>query len=422
VSNLRSVAVVAASGLLSACDPAAFVEASTPTDAGFISSIDNPDFVQTKVDLKPVSTQWNGTMSFEIQVTSSGHQISNGDLRVITFNGDGPALPNRVSGFGSVTDERLAARPDMEGVYSSSTPPARVDLHTQGLRLGYTPMNVQLARVQPNGALQLNEFGAPRVSLDPNVRLVPVQAVVTYHTINGDGELGEGMDRQALPHQLAFWDRVPSPDIAIITDGSYGEITSAIWPMEWYRRDAAGQYLVQTQAAPDTIWDKCGVQFRLVNYFALQVPLRNVRPQVGDADADPNRFWPVGSLNDAPSRDNLRLAQEHAKFWDGVVTAIFVDRVGLEPGNEVGRAFRESSTILVSLTDGSGEDGVVGHELGHLSGLGDAGGLDTNYSVMVSPGPGTEPTPRECARMNEWALNFSPFWQSPPPQDPNDGP
>jgi hypothetical protein len=407
-----------------ACQPQVRIETGNPAAGGelaFVSSIDNPDLTVTDVPLKVVPTQWNGPMPVEIQVTNSGHMVANGDFMVVTANGDGPALGNETSGYASVNDEELPARPDAEGTYTAPNSPARVELVSEGLRLGYNWLNAQLVQVRPNHSRDY-DFPNPRLSLDPNVALVPVEAVVVFHSKDADGKMENGMSQQGLIPQLAFWDRVPFPEKTVFTDGTAGEIKSVQNAMAWHRRDAAGQYRIGTQAAPDTVWDKCGVQFRLVNYFELQVPLRNVFPARGNDQADANRFWPIGTVDDAPLRENHRLATSDPRHWDGTVTVIFMGRVGFNDAPEVGRALIGLSSIGVSLNDGGSSDGVVAHELGHLSGLRDADGDEKDaqgnpkYDVMVGLGPGTEPTPAECAAMKRWADGHRDFWNHPPPR------
>ena len=56
-----------------------------------VVTIDNPDFLQSGVDLPPSQTKWNGPMAREIDTNPNGVLVSNGDFVVRTSQGDGPA-------------------------------------------------------------------------------------------------------------------------------------------------------------------------------------------------------------------------------------------------------------------------------------------------------------------------------------------
>lgn len=393
------------------CTPVTIFQTGQHVGDDIVVSLDNPDFTEQNVILTSANTKWNGVMARSIDVTSQGFSVGNGDFQVYTWDGDGPAKSNGVSYFASVSDEELPARPDAEGYYASDQPPTIVDLQAQGLRIGFTAMRVQLFQIEPNHS-RPTIFTTSRVRLDPKVALIPIEAVVVYHDKDAQGSLDLGMEFQRLPQQLAFWDHLPAVETTNITDGQYGELTSVIHAMSWYRRDKDGQYRVGTQAAPDTIWARCGVQFRLVNYFELQVPTRNVIPVRGNADQDSDRFWPDGTFDDQPLYANIDLAKRDPRHMEGTVLAIFMQRVGFPDAPEVGRAIEYRQAIGVSLNDNRSTDGVVAHELGHLSGLRDTS--DTkNYNVMINPGPGIIPTDAECERIQKWADAFTKFWTEP---------
>jgi hypothetical protein len=94
---------------------------------------------------------------------------------------------------------------------------------------------------------------------------------------------------------------------------------------------------------------------------------------------------------------------------EGPIVAIFMKRVSFEDAPEPGRALTYRQVIGVSLTDGDGTDAAIAHELGHLSGLGDAKGTEKDaagkpmFDVMVQHGPGVHPTAAECANIRPWA-------------------
>ena len=207
-----------------------------------------------------------------------------------------------------------------------------------------------------------------------------------------NGRLNDGMEQQSLPQQLALWDHLSPAQTTNVTDGQFGELTSAIHAMNRYRRDGEAMYGVGTQTAPDTVWARCGVQFRLVNYFELQVPVRNVYPSRGNGDAD--RQWPIGTVDDAPLQENADLVKRDPRHIDGAITAIFMGRAGFSDAPETGRALSSRRVIGVSLSETRGTDGIIAHELGHLSGLGDAKGTEKDaagkpkYDVMVQVGSG----------------------------------
>src|SRR5258706_10375807 len=227
-------------------------------------------------------------------------------------------------------------------------------------------MLVKLFQIEPNHSTP-TVFTTSRVRLDPKVALIPIEAVVVYHDKDSQGLLDLGMESQRLPQQLAFWDHLPTVQTTNITDGQYGELTSAIHAMSWYRRDKNGQYDVGTQTAPDTVWVRCGVQFRLVNYVELQVPTRNVNPVRGNADQDPDRFWPNGTFDDSPLRENVDLARRDRRNRHGTDTGMFMNRMGFPDAPEGGGALMGQFAICFSLGGNRGTDGVGAHEVGHIS-------------------------------------------------------
>ena len=383
-----------------------------------IVTLDNPDFTEFKVQLTPANTQWNGVMARTIEVTQSGFSVANGDFKVSTQDGDGPEKSNGISVFGSVGGEDLPARPDNVGTYASNIPPAEVELKAQGLRVGYTPMLVRTYQVEPNHTTPVH-FTSSRVKLDTNVILVPIEVVVVFHDKDADGRLNNGMESQRLNQQLAFWDHLPVWQTTNVTDGQYGEITSVMHVMRWYKRDAEGNYRVGTQTAPDMIWSPCNVQFRLVNYFEMQVPIRNVFPARKD-DPDTDKFWPLETIDDTPLRENVDKAKRDPHHMEGPVMVVFMGRAGFPDAPEVGRALIGLDAIGVSLNDSRSSDGVIGHELGHLGfgdKHGDANEKDANgknrWNVMVDPGPGIRATDAECNKFRQWANKFKRFWTEP---------
>jgi hypothetical protein len=381
-------------------------------------SWDNPDVVERGLTLTQASTKANGMVERVITVGPNGVSVSHGDFFIDTSQGDGPALPSGLSVFGSVRDEELPARPDAVGVYSSNQPNPAVDLWAHGLRVAYAPLAARVYQVEPNGS-RPETFTTLRLRLDPKVALVPIQAVVVYHKKDSQGAFDGNTQEQRRPAQLLFWDHWPEIETARQTEGQFGETTLTQHVMRWLRRDADGRYNVHTQMAPDAIWHRCDVQFRLVNYFEMEVPTRNVNPAHGDEEADPDRFWPMGTVDSSPLQDNLARVRKHPRYMEGVTTVIFMGRVSFSEAPEVGRALQGQDAIGVSLVDGRGTDGVVGHELGHLSGMGDAKepGKDPSgkplWDVMLGVGPGVDPTDGECKNMRGWADRKIKFWMEP---------
>jgi hypothetical protein len=342
-----------------------------------------------------------------------------GDFIVRMSRGDGPAKSNGTSVYPAVANEDLPASPDADGHYASDQAPATADLQVNGLRVGHNVLIAQLFQIEPNHSSP-TVFSGTRVRLDPSVSLVPVEAVVLFETKDGGGRLNNGMEQQRLPQQLALWDHLPAVETINITDGQYGELTSVTHKMQRYRRDANGVFSVGTQASPDTVWQTCGVQFRLVNYFELQVPLRNVFPVRGNGDE--NSHWPIGTNDDAPVQDNASRVKRDPRHMDGTVTAIFMGRAAFSDAKEVMRALPSQGVIGVSLIETRSSDGAIAHELGHLSGLRDADGTEKDsagtllYDVMIQTGPGTTPTATECLLMSKWAPSYKKFFANQPKQ------
>lgn len=398
-------------------NPGPSVQTGKRVNDDVVVTLDNPDFMEVGVALKPAQTKWNGTMAREIDTTPGGVSVANGDFVVRTWRGDGPAKSNGTSVFPAVGDEDLPARPDADGHFASDKPPARVDLQASGLRIGFTPLLVQLFQIEPNRSSP-TFFQASRIRLDPDVALVPVEAVVVFHDKDENGRMNDGMEQQSLPQQLAFWDHLSPVQSTNETDAQFGELTSAVHAMTRYRRDAEGMYRVGTQSAPDTVWARCGVQFRLVNYFELQVPVRNVYPSRGNGDAD--RQWPIGTFDEVPLEENADLVKRDPRHIDGPITAIFMGRAGFSDAPEIGRALPSRQVIGVSLSETRGTDAIVAHELGHLSGLRDANGTEKDaagrpkYDVMVQTGPGVHPTDAECLGIKTWARTLTKVFDALP--------
>jgi hypothetical protein len=404
-----------------ACDRGPRFQSGQHVGDDIVVRWDNPDFTEVGITLAPATTKWNGVMERTVDATPAGVVIGNGDFRVRTDLGDGPAMSSGVSVFASVREEELSARPDADGHFGSAGPSSVVDLVAHGLRVGHTPLAVRMAQIEPNRSFPA-PFTTSRVRLDTSVALVPIEAVVVFHEKDAGGHFDGGTESQRRTAQLMFWDHSPDVQTTNITDGQFGEITSAQHAMRWVRRDGNGRYGVATQMAPDAVWQRCGVQFRVVNYIELQVPHRNVRPAEGDADGDPDRFWPTGTVDDAPLRENVGLAKRDPRHMEGTVTVVFMDRVSFPDAPEVGRALAGNGAIGVSLSDNRSSNGVVGHELGHLSGLRDATGSEKDgagkpmFDVMVGLGPGVDPTDAECRRMKPWAEGFVGWWTKPHPR------
>src|SRR6478609_1265831 len=113
--TVKAMLLCACGGLLilfgSGCDSGPSVQTGKKVADDVVVTIDNPDFLQSGVNLPPSQTKWNGPMAREIDTSPNGVAVSNGDFVVRTSQGDGAAKSNGVSVFPSVGNEDLWARP-----------------------------------------------------------------------------------------------------------------------------------------------------------------------------------------------------------------------------------------------------------------------------------------------------------------------
>ncbi len=264
------------------------------------------------------------------------------DLMGVMSGGEGPAPGDGLSGTQASIAEALTPWSGTVGPFSSEGT-SSFNPYLAGLRVGKTPLKVGLDDAGTPAAFRVN------VALDPEVMLVPVQAVVFYDSfVPGIG---------TLPVQRALWDRVPTPDTPIqVPFGGevvkYRPLANSVMGGEqgpWEAR-MAGFNL------PDDVWAKCGVQFRLVRFLPIQVSKALAAPKNHGTISGPlHDFW-----------DFLKLQPQ---FKDsGLVTALFApfcsdtDAGGGQLAPPNGQTLPEHQFACVRW---SAPAAVLAHELGH---------------------------------------------------------
>ena len=157
-----------------------FETSDDPTRSAHTVTVDNP-LVFTNQTLKTVSTQWGGLRPQEVQTTAIGVANYNSDFWFESFGGDGAAGTNGLSLAASVMDRRFSG-PNSIGMWSANggaTHETTFRTEARGLRVGYTPMEVELRTRVPAST---SSGATSTVSLDPSVALVPVQVVALILT------------------------------------------------------------------------------------------------------------------------------------------------------------------------------------------------------------------------------------------------
>jgi hypothetical protein len=229
-----------------------------------------------------------------------------------------------------------------------------VTLVSNGLRVGYSPVEFQLFVTQPNRQRQIGAFPAELV-LDPSVLLVPVQVFVLFST--------EHPKTTSLSEQLALWDRVPTVTQRTVLDEP-GQLDAVVSFMSNWVQGGEGLpgnagLGPQRFILPDDVWCRCKIQFRLVNYTELQLDDASVSPK------------DTGQGLQAPLLQNLRTIRAHQNFIQNVPTMVFTSLCtpfGVAP---LGTLFTPTGITLPGQAIGcvsmaSPQRHTIVHELSHL--------------------------------------------------------
>ncbi len=295
-------------------------------------------------------------------------------MQMFVTGGDGVPNGDGTSGMlGSVAEDVVPyADPRNVGQTIDYAAPANADLYARGLRVGYTPLTITTRATLPHGGVLGPVLSQGTLRLDPSVILVPVQVVVVW----SDDDAVDPLLR-TLPAQLNVWDQwqpVSNP----FHGSDQGDLTVSSRTLDlWMDRktlsgwnglpySAYSRSYVDEQGSftgyftPDSIWQSCGVQFRLVNFLRMHV------------DRLHNK---VSNLTPGePCNDLLSMAGQLSGFLSEVPTVIFTrtysGQGGAIGGDTFGQTIDLGGTQPVSCLTwyASGPPAVLAHEVGHWTG------------------------------------------------------
>lgn len=253
------------------------------------------------------------------------------------------------------------------------------------------------------------------VKLDPSVDLVPVQVVVmrsaNYPALTD------------LARQLAIFDQIHAPTPVYVSNGQTGEfetvLRGSVPGVTWAapRNDAQVSYplyYANGYASPDSVWARCGVQFRLINYFEMTVPDKLMYPKEGDSNVPPEdpTYFPDGTWHGTPCTNRAALVEADPRNMNLIPTLIYSTRESFHGAVEVARAI--PGTVCAPFSAGVYPT-LLAHEFGHLGGLPDCSSNLSTCRLMESAGGGVAPpTDSECAGIKAWAHDRSNYFRSQP--------
>jgi hypothetical protein len=357
---------------------------------------DNPR-VEVTTRLITVHADWaNGTVPQELARGGNGWRINNADMHLLVSNGEDEAT-DHLSRAGSL-DGTAYAWPTSEGEWHGNE---NTEVTVMGrIRVGYKPLTVRLGVSLPRpGPLAPNSSEPFQIALDPDILLVPVEAVLFKSS-------SVSMSDVTVRDQMVLWDQMPviGADTNFrSTDGSTGEDRFVLRAWEvWPTLSSDGVYRHQGWISPDSIWGKAGVAFRLVNYIEIETDDEHTFPTT------------AGITADTRLRENQVSALSHSLHIDGVLTVVIMGRIAPPDVTQAGGLTPElgedlSSTCLGISWNVTQKSVILAHEIGHAMGLPHN---DIFNNVMNPPG-GTDVTPEQIESARKWAKGFSNFWRHP---------
>jgi len=357
---------------LAGAEPAALDVSETCLESGhrgeakgvFYTDKDNP-LVWTKTTLQRWDLPTGARVGQDYLRDDTGYRVGHGDLNLRVSGGD-EALD---LGALSTTSRSLAADlfPWTASAGSWAAPSSMVTV-SPGLRLGGAPESIQLAATRPTGGEEMAAFPTT-VALDPNVLLVPIQAVLFYP----DGQ--DALGRAFAAGQLALWDRVPTVGARSAFSADGGTTGTAQLLSNVVAKPAPAT--ARGFTLPDDVWAPCGVQFRLVNVMPMRVPQALLSPK-GHSSLS-------GTLDEM-----YQAIRADARFQENRLTVLFAPHCSdveggtgvLPPAGQSSIAHRFACVMTSAQTP------VLAHELGHVimgtDGHVEAKGKDaTNLMVEV---------------------------------------
>ncbi len=401
------------------------METGTPASPTLVySELDNPN-IHFKELLQYVPAQ-SGTVTSPQEVFGNlapyDFKFSKSDFLVEATGGADPANADGTSGAVGSVNDLLYPWPNQAGYWAPVpiTADGDVPFDTHAVRLGHTPLTITLVQKLPDMTRRLGAL-AFDVQLDPSVALVPVEVIVPYtaHYPQTD---------RRLAFQKVLWDLGSEPtensEIDIPTSsGSELSTVARSWtppkkPNEnwnpnitvWPNRDKTGHYNYSEVYTPDSVWDRCGIQFRMVHYVEFEAPDDSyVVAQQGTCDT-------FG--DNEPMHRAEGYANAHNLEMPGVpIRVVFMQTCNCPQAigiDDEGDGRFNGGLVCV------GRDAkpfVLSHELGHALGLCEAytgtlipgqctvGNCPPGYSLMCA-NPG-DPGSKECSTAYPAAMNRS---------------
>lgn len=256
---------------------------------------------------------WDGSVVIGTARTPTGASFQAFDP--LTIISDGQGEPSRGGFFASDTSGSVASVnstltriPSGIGEFGMSATQERIDLLTPGIRVGYSPVTVNIQDV-PTDRVPGRSPVTFRMALNPDVLLVPVQVFAVF-----SDQLSDAADAFSREIALTVFDR--GADVGDnkqrFTDGD-GRVSLITVPLPHVVLDGdtrpayAGSHVL-----PDDILAQCGIQFRLVNYSRLKV--------ANELAAPPPETHP-DDIQGAP-RALLEEVQRSPVFLDTVLTVM----------------------------------------------------------------------------------------------------
>lgn len=286
-----------------------------------------------------------------------------------------------ISRYGSVVDSLLAA-PLFDGFW---TIPQNVGLFARGLRVGHRPVTVRLFSRHPN-AYEVPEGDPITIKLDPAVLLVPVEVATLYSSTDNLGGPTERLDWATE----AFDQRTVEVGQVINYNGEHirtltNRTTKVTGP------EAGWLYRARTGFTPDSIFARCGVQFRLVNYLEEERPGAEVRNE--SSTTSTTSF--CNSAND--------IVESLGRHMDGVMNVTRLVR----PNNQLAADDGSGTSASVCVGRVTSNAATLAHEIGHRAGIGQHCGPISSQCGLMNASPDILASATDCTAVRTLAQTLS---------------
>lgn len=335
---------------LAGAEPAALDASETCLEGGhrgdvkgvFYTDKDNP-LVWTKTTLQRWDLPTGARVGQDYLRDDTGYRVGHGDLNLRVTGGDVAADLATLSGTARSLSADLFPWTSAAGSWAA---PSSMIAVSPGLRLGGAPESIQLTATRPTGGEEMAAFPTT-VALDPNVLLVPIQAVIFYP--EGQDAIGRVFEAG----QLGLWDRVPTVGARSSFSADGGTTGTAQLLSNVVAAPAPAT--ARGFTLPDDVWATCGVQFRLVNTMPMRVPQSLLSPK-GHSSLS-------GTLDDL-----WQAIAADPRFQPDRLTVLFAPHCSdVEGGMGVLPPAGQSSIAKrFACVTTSAQTAVLAHELGHV--------------------------------------------------------